>query len=329
VLKDKYNRIADYLRIAVTDRCNLRCTYCMPEEGIKYAPKEELLSFEELLRLANIFAELGVKKVRITGGEPLIRKDIMSFIKQLSKIKGIEKINLTTNGTVTGKYLNELWDYGVRTINLSLDTLDKDRFYSISRRNDYDKVIACLHQMLEKGVKVKINCVVMAEVNVDDIIPFVEMTKEYPISVRFIEEMPFNGEGKEVGHLIWDYKMILEKIKNEYPSIIKLEDPPNSTAYHYQVPGHQGEFGIIAAYSRTFCGSCNRIRLTPQGIIKTCLYDEGIFNIKSILRAGATNEQLAIAIQEAVSGKAKNGFEAEQNRSLNFPVSESMSTIGG
>ncbi|MCL4107160.1 UNVERIFIED_CONTAM: hypothetical protein GTU68_032975 [Idotea baltica] len=301
----------------------------MPEEGIKYVPKDELLSWEELLRLSRIFANEGVSKVRITGGEPLLRRDIMFFIKGLSEIEGIEKINLTTNGTVTEKYLEDLWKYGVRSINLSLDTLDKDRFFAITRRDEYEVVMECFYRMIEMGFQVKINCVVMAGINNQDIIPMVRLTEKLPVSVRFIEEMPFNGEGKEKGHLIWDYKKILAEIETAYPEINKLQDPANSTAYNYKIEGGQGSFGIIAAYSRTFCGSCNRIRLTPKGIVKTCLYDEGVFNIKNIMRAGATDEEIVLAIHEAVSGKAKDGFEAESKRSLNFPASESMSTIGG
>ena len=301
----------------------------MPEVGIKYVPRVELLTFEELIRLTKIFASQGVSKVRITGGEPLIRKDIMIFIKSLSEIEGITKINLTTNGTVTGKYLEELWKYGVRSINLSLDTLDKQRFFEVTRRDEYDKVIKCFHDMLDMGFEVKINCVVMNGVNDKDIIPFIKLTEKHPVTVRFIEEMPFNGEGKEAGHLVWDYKKILEEVKTQFPGVEKLQDPPNSTAYNYRVPGHAGDFGIIAAYSRTFCGSCNRIRLTSTGVVKTCLYDAGIFNVKSILRAGATDDQIALAIQEAVSGKSKDGFEAEQKRMINAPAIESMSTIGG
>jgi cyclic pyranopterin phosphate synthase len=301
----------------------------MPAEGIKYVSKDELLTWEELLRLSNIFANEGVSKIRITGGEPLLRRDIMFFIKGLSEIEGIKKINLTTNGTVTGKYLEDLWQYGVRSINLSLDTLDRERFFAVTRRDEFDKVMSCFYQMIEMGFEVKINCVVMAGVNDRDIVPFIKLTKELPINVRFIEEMPFNGEGKEAGHLVWDYKKILEEVKGSFKNVVKLQDPANSTAYNYQVEGYVGDFGIIASYSRTFCGSCNRIRLTPKGIVKTCLYDNGVFNIKNLMRAGATDEEVTMAIYEAVSGKAKNGFEAEANRSSNFPVSESMSTIGG
>lgn len=329
MLVDKYNRVADYLRIAVTDRCNLRCTYCMPAEGIKYVSKNDLLTWEELLRISNIFANEGVSKIRITGGEPLLRRNIIFFIKGLSEIEAIKKINITTNGTVTGKYLEDLWKYGVRSINLSLDTLDRERFFAITRRDEFDKVMRCFHRMIDMGFEVKINCVVMAGVNDRDILPFIKLTENLPINVRFIEEMPFNGEGKEDGHLVWDYKKILEEVKGEFKNVFKLQDPANSTAYNYKVDGHLGDFGIIASYSRTFCGSCNRIRLTPKGIVKTCLYDSGVFNIKNLMRAGATDEEITMAIYEAVSGKVKNGFEAEASRSLNFPISESMSTIGG
>ncbi|WP_235297766.1 GTP 3',8-cyclase MoaA [Portibacter marinus] len=329
MLIDRHHRVADYLRIAVTDRCNLRCTYCMPEQGIQYVPREEVLSWEELLRISRIFADLGISKVRITGGEPLLRRDIMFFIQGLAEISGINKINLTTNGTVTEKYLDDLWKYGVRTINLSLDTLDKAKFKKITRRDEFDTVIRCFGRMIKMGFRVKINCVVMSGVNDDEIESFVRLTENLPVSVRFIEEMPFNGEGKEEGHLEWSYIKILQHIKDKFEAVEKLEDPQNSTAYNYTVKDYKGSFGVIAAYSRTFCGSCNRIRLTPQGSIKTCLYDSGIFNIKQLLRAGATDQELAFAIQEAVSGKAKDGFQAELLRSNGKPVSESMSTIGG
>lgn len=328
MLVDRHHRIIDYLRIAVTDRCNLRCTYCMPEQGIDYVPRQELLSWEEMIRLVSIFTDIGIRKIRITGGEPLIRKDIIYFLEEISKLPKLEKINITTNGTVTERYLNDLWRCGIRSVNLSLDTLDKEKFFRITRRDEYDKVMQCFYQMLDMGFQVKMNSVIMQGVNEDDIIPFVELTRKLPISVRFIEEMPFNGEGKEAENLGWDYRKILSHIESHFDQVNKLKDPSNSTAYNYQVEGHQGTFGIIAAYSRTFCGTCNRIRLTPKGMIKTCLYDHGIFNIRDLMRAGANDQEIALAIQEAVAGKAKDGYEAENKRG-NLSVSESMSTIGG
>jgi molybdenum cofactor biosynthesis enzyme MoaA len=179
------------------------------------------------------------------------------------------------------------------------------------------------------GFETKINTVVMDGKNTDDILPLVELAKDNPVSVRFIEEMPFNGEGQHYSVLQWNHKKILDHISQVYPNLVKLPDPPHSTSYNYQIPGFKGTFGIIAAYSRTFCGTCNRIRITPQGMLKTCLYDDGVFNIKDLMRAGATDQQLETAFLEALGNRAKNGFEAERNRNFGLPVSESMSTIGG
>jgi cyclic pyranopterin phosphate synthase len=169
----------------------------------------------------------------------------------------------------------------------------------------------------------------MAGKNTDDILPMVELTRQLPVSVRFIEEMPFNGEGNRHGsQLPWDHRQIVAHLRAHYPDLQKLQDPPHSTAYHYHIPGHIGNIGIIAAYSRTFCGSCNRIRITPQGVLKTCLYDAGVFNIRDLIRQGASDEQLAASLQEALQYRAKDGWEAEKRRFDNA-VHESMSTIGG
>ncbi len=328
-LYDNHGRLINYVRLAVTDRCNLRCFYCMPEEGIDYVPRQELMTFEEMEHLMRILSEMGIEKIRITGGEPFLRKGLMSFLYQLSKIERLQQINITSNGILTAPYLPELKKMGIQSMNLSLDTLDKDRFYKITRRNDLDKVLETLEQLLKYGFKTKINTVVMNGKNIEDIIPLIELTKEKPISVRFIEEMPFNGSGQHYQKLEWNYKKILSYIQKHFPAITKKEDPLFSTSANYAIKGHKGDFGIIAAYSRTFCGTCNRLRLTPLGLLKTCLYDKGIFNVKNMLRVGANNEQLKIAFYSALGNRAKNGFEAEKQRGLDFPISESMSSIGG
>ena len=328
-LFDNHGRLINYVRLAVTDRCNLRCFYCMPEEGIKYVARQELLSYEEMYRLIQLLVGMGIEKLRLTGGEPFIRRDMMEFIRKISQLEGLKKINITTNGTVTEQYIPELKQLGVNNINLSLDTLDKQRFFEITRRDQFDTVMRTFHALLDHGMNTKINAVVMEGRNTDDIIPMVALTKDHPVGVRFIEEMPFNGSGSNYPELKWNYRKILEHIKTVYPTIEKIPDPPNSTSLNYQIPGHQGTVGIIAAYSRTFCGSCNRIRITPQGMLKTCLYDAGVFNIKDIIRAGATNEQIEATFLQALGSRAKDGYEAEQNRKLNNPISESMSTIGG
>lgn len=328
-LYDNHGRLINYVRLAVTDRCNLRCFYCMPEEGIKYVAREELLSYEEMNRLIRLLVEMGIEKLRITGGEPFVRKGMMEFLESLSQIEGLKKINITTNGTLTAPLIPDLKRIGINTINLSLDTLDRDRFFQITRRNEYDKVMETFEALLHHGMVTKINAVVMEGKNIADLVPMVNLTKKYPVSVRFIEEMPFNGEGSHYPVLKWNYKKIIDHITEHFPNLEKIPDPPHSTSYNYQVPGNLGSIGVIAAYSRTFCGTCNRIRLTPQGLLKTCLYDSGVFNVKDLMRAGASNEQLRATFADALGSRAKNGFEAEQNRRFGLPVSESMSTIGG
>lgn len=329
MLYDNHGRKIDYVRLAVTDRCNLRCFYCMPEQGINYVKREQLLSYEEMTRLMYLLADMGIKKVRITGGEPFLRKDMMHFLETLSQIEGIEKINITTNGTLTAPLVPKLKEMGIGTINLSLDTLDKERFFKITRRDQYEQVMETFHALIEHGIKTKLNAVVMERQNIEDIIPMVALTQKHDVSVRFIEEMPFNGEGSHYPVLNWNHRKILAHIKEAYPDLEKLPDPPNATATHYQVPGYQGNIGIIAAYSRTFCGTCNRIRITPKGMLKTCLYDKGVFNIRDIMRAGATNEHLRDTFLSALSNRAKDGWEAEKRRGFNLPVNESMATIGG
>lgn len=328
-LKDNHGRTINYVRLAVTDRCNLRCFYCMPEEGIQYVKKDELLSFEEMERLMRIMVPMGIHKVRITGGEPFVRKEMMDFLRVLSKMPGLDKISITTNGTVTAPLVGELKNLGIHSVNLSLDTLDKHRFFQITRRDLYDEVMATLWALLDSGIKTRINAVVMEGQNIEDIIPMVELTQNFPIDVRFIEEMPFNGSGLHYEGWQWNHVRILDHIRSSFPSITKIQDPPHSTSYNYAIPGFQGTIGIIAAYSRTFCGTCNRIRVTPQGTLKTCLYDDGVFNLRDFMRAGCTDDQLKETLLQALSHRAKDGWEAEKNRLSGLPIHESMATIGG
>ena len=299
----------------------------MPEEGIKYLPKRELLTFEEIERLVSILASLGITKVRLTGGEPFVRTDLMNLIRTIKNINGIKEVHITTNGVLTKQHIPELKALGIASVNLSMDTLDRDRFKMITRRDEFDKTWKTFLALMEQSIPVKLNAVVMEGKNIDDIIPMVELTRLYPVSVRFIEEMPFNGEGSHYAKLNWSHKAILDHIKNEFPSIEKKIDNPHSTASHYTIPGFAGDIGIIAAFSRTFCGTCNRIRMTAQGALKTCLYDQGVLDIKSLLRNGASNEEIKSYLITAFKSRPKDGFEAEKNR--NFSVTESMSTIGG
>lgn len=329
MLYDNHHRPVNYLRLAVTDRCNLRCFYCMPAEGIEYLPKKELMTYEEMLRIVRMLVSLGIEKLRITGGEPFIRRDMMDFLGEISRLEGLRQINITTNGVVTAPLVPELKKLGIRSVNLSLDTLNPELFHQITRRDEFDKVMQTFEALLHHGIETKINAVMMEGKNDLDLLPLAMLTKDLPVGVRFIEEMPFNGGEAHYDQLWWSHRRILETLKEHFPGLTKLPDPPSSTSYNYQIPGHRGTVGIIAAYSRTFCGTCNRIRLTPQGMLKTCLYDSGVFNIKNLLRAGATDEQLGQAVLDALGHRAKDGFEAEQQRQFGLPVSESMATIGG
>jgi len=327
-LFDNHGRVLNYLRLAVTDRCNLRCFYCMPEEGIKYIDRKELLTYEEIIRTITVLSELGIEKVRITGGEPFLRKDMMDLLRSIRAIPKIRQINITTNGTLIQPHIKELKRLGIRSVNLSLDSLDRGRFFEITRRDEFDKVMHTFETLLSEGFNVKINAVVMAGKNEEDIIPMAELAKEKQVSVRFIEEMPFNGSGAHYETLKWNYNNIRTKLKEHFSDLKKIRDPKFSTAMNFRVPGHMGTIGIIPAYSRTFCGTCNRIRITPKGMLKTCLYDDGVFNIKNFIRANATDEQLAATFLEAFRHRAKDGFEAEGKRH-GGEASESMATIGG
>jgi len=327
-LFDNHQRPINYLRLAVTDRCNLRCFYCMPEEGIKYLPKKELLTFEEIQRLVTLLGQMGITKIRLTGGEPFVRTDLMQLIRTIVKTKGIHDVHITTNGILTAPHIPELKSLGIASVNLSLDTLDGERFKMITRRDEFAKTWSTLAALLEHEIPVNINTVVMEGKNTDDILEMVRLTQNKNISVRFIEEMPFNGEGSHYSTLQWTYKKILEYIQKEFPTIQKIVDEKNSTAIHYQVPGFKGNVGIIAGFSRTFCGTCNRIRITAQGTLKTCLYDDGVLNIKNLMRSGCNDSEIKEHLLQAFSSRPKNGFEAEQKRK-DHPVLESMSTIGG
>lgn len=328
MLNDQFGRPINYLRIAVTDHCNLRCTYCMPEKGLDWIKRKDLMTDWELLKICSIFTELGINKIRITGGEPFLRKDLMPLLENISKLENLSELTITTNGLLTQPHISELKNIGVRSVNISLDTLDKNRFFQITRRNGLEKVIDTIYSLLEYGIKAKINCVVMDGKNIEDLLPLAYLSEKLPIDVRFIEEMPFNGTQKAVS-LKWDFIQILNHIKKEFPDIAKIQDSKYSTSYNYHIPGFTGNIGIVAAYTRSFCGTCNRLRITPDGTLRTCLYEATGINLKDTLRARKSDEELKGIILNAVQKRPKDGWEAEKsNHNTNF-IHESMATIGG
>ncbi len=327
-LQDKFGRPVHYLRLSVTDRCNFRCHYCMPSEGMHFLPKNELLSFEEIIRLARLFTDLGVNKIRITGGEPFVRKDLLHLLEKLAENDKIQQLSITTNGVLTAPYLPALKSLGITHINLSLDSINEKNFNKITRGKDFKKVMDVFHQMLSMNFKVKINVVVMEGVNDHEISQLTTLASKYPVSVRFIEEMPFNGGLNTSTSLKWNYQKIINKLKESLPGLRKIESPHNSTSENYTFDGAMGNIGIIAAYSRTFCGNCDRVRITSTGQMRTCLFGHDVLDIKSLLRSGTDDHTLKTLIVQYAGNKAKDGFEAEKLRENHAP-GESMSLIGG
>lgn len=327
-MKDSFDRTIDYVRIAVTDRCNLRCFYCMPAEGIPYEPKAHLLSYEEITRLLKVLGELGFQKVRFTGGEPFLRKDFMKLLENTSGLNDYKSIHITSNGTLLQKHIPKLKELGVTKINLSIDSLDPQRFHKITRRNDFDKVMQTFHMLVDNGFKIKLNAVIIKGINTQDIIPLAELAKDYPVDVRFIEEMPFNGGYKENVEM-YSARDIYAHLKANYSELEKLPSNHGDTASLLSVPGYKGNIGVIAAFSRTFCNTCNRLRISSKGEIKSCLYDDGVFNIRDYMRSGVSDEELADKFREIVRLKPKDGFIAEKMRTAPAAAMQSMSSIGG
>ena len=327
-LVDNFGRQMEYVRLAVTDRCNLRCQYCMPAQGIDIVPRQELLTFKEMYRLIRVLTELGVQKVRLTGGEPFVRKDFVGFLEMLSHNDLLEAINITTNGALISQHIDRIEKLGkVKDINLSIDSLSREKFAKITRRDAFPEVYKTLELLEKSSLNLKLNIVVQSGVNTDEIVDFVRFTKNKNVAVRFIEEMPFNGKGQREMQENWTFKKILNEIKTEF-NVRELVSEKSSTSRNYAIDNHLGTVGIIPAFTRTICNNCNRIRITSTGTFKNCLFDDGVFNLRDFMRKGASNEDLKELFLSLVKAKPENGFIAEANRK-NGAASESMSTIGG
>ena len=327
-LKDSFGRQIEYVRLAVTDRCNLRCQYCMPAHGIDIVPRKELLTFKEMYRLIRVLTELGVNKVRLTGGEPFVRKDFVGFLEMLSYNDLLDTINITTNGALISRHINKIEKLKkVKNINLSIDSLQQDKFAKITRRDVFPEVYKTFELLEKSSLNLKLNVVVQSGFNTDEIVDFVRLTKDKNVAVRFIEEMPFNGKGQRKMEKNWTLNKILEEVKTVF-HVDEIQSEKSSTSRNYKVKNHLGTFGIIPAFTRTICNDCNRIRITSTGTFKNCLFDDGVFNLRDFMRKGASNEDLKALFLSLVKEKPANGFIAEANRK-NGAASESMSTIGG
>ncbi len=301
-LVDRFGRRHNYLRISVTDRCNFRCGYCMPEEGVEWKAREEILRFEEIERLTRLFASMGVDKVRLTGGEPTVRKGLVDFVKTLRGIEGIQDLLLTTNGDTLTTLAQPLRDAGLDGLNISLDSLRHDRFYEITRRVRLSHVLDGIETALSCGFKkIKINVVAMAGVNEDELCDFVGHFWDEPVEVRFIEFMPFLSNGWNKGKLL-PYKEMRRQLENSF-RLIPLHTERSAVAKEFAVDGAQVRVGFITSMTDDFCGGCNRLRLTADGRIKVCLFASSGPSLRDAMRDGATDDDLEQIIHTALDGK--------------------------
>jgi cyclic pyranopterin phosphate synthase len=301
-LTDGFGRRHTYLRIALVERCNLRCRYCMPAGGLDWTPDERLLTDDEILRLARLFAEGGVTKIRLTGGEPLLRPQVAELAERIGKVKGVETLAMTTNGLLLPKKLDRLHEAGVGKLNISLDTLREERFEEMTRRCGFPLVLRAIDAAIERGYRPKVNCVVMRGVNDDEVPDFVRFTKERPVEVRFIEYMPFGGNGWQDDRLV-PFRELLGRVEDAFPSLESRADGPHETARTYRVPGFAGRVGFIASMTAPFCEGCNRLRLTADGHLKVCLFGQKEVSLRDPMRTGATDDELRRIVSRAVGGK--------------------------
>ncbi|KAI9787850.1 MAG: hypothetical protein M1816_007417 [Peltula sp. TS41687] len=291
LLTDRFNRRHDYLRISITERCNLRCLYCMPEEGVQLSPQTELLTSSEIYQLSSLFVRQGVTKIRLTGGEPTVRRDIVPLMHAIGSLRadGLQELCLTTNGIALHRKLDSMVEAGLTGVNLSLDTLDPFQYQIMTRRNGLERVLQTIDRILEMKrhhgarVKLKINCVVMRGMNDREILPFVDMGREKDLEVRFIEYMPFDGNRWNRRKMM-TYHEMRDVIRAKYPDLAKVQDHANDTSKTYRVPGFVGKVGFVSSMTHNFCGTCNRLRITSDGNLKVCLFGNAEVSLRDLLR---------------------------------------------
>jgi cyclic pyranopterin phosphate synthase len=303
-MRDSFGRTLDYLRISVTDRCNLRCVYCMPPEGVEWKPHESMLRFEEIRRLCGIFACLGFRKIKITGGEPLVRRGVIPFIRDLKTLPGIEQVTLTTNGLLLASCLEESSGFPADAVNISLDTLDKEKFKKITLGRGLDEILGAVEILLARNIPVKINCVPIRGLNEDDVLPLASLAKERNLAVRFIELMPAASAG---AFRAIPEQELFARLEKALGSLRPFSGGMgNGPARYYTAAGFAGKIGFISPLSRSFCDTCNRLRLSSQGLLKLCLASEEGRDLRSLLRGGASGEELERAIREEVFQKPRS-----------------------
>ncbi|CAM2077748.1 MAG: GTP 3',8-cyclase MoaA [Clostridium sp.] len=323
-MKDKFGREIDYLRVSVTDKCNLRCIYCMDEKDNSFLKNDEKLTDDEIYRIVKESSKLGIKKVRITGGEPLVRPDLVNLVSKINSIPGIEEIYLTTNGILLADMIDELAVNGLKGVNISLDSLNEERFNKLTRLGKLNKVLEAIDKAIALGIKVKLNTVIVNDINKDEIIDFVNLTKEKEIDVRFIELMPIGIAINYKGATNEDVLKVISENYSDYEEVVRSKS--GGPASYIKLKNAKGKIGFISAISNCFCEECNRIRLTPEGFLKQCLHFDYGIDLKSKLRTGITDEELRKLIYDNIYDKPEKHLflEKSDHKELKF-----MNQIGG
>ena len=317
MIVDTYKRPVKDLRISVTDRCNFRCTYCMPLDEYEWIDKKEILTFEEITRLAKLAIEFGVEKIRLTGGEPLVRQDLPLLVEKLSALEGLKDLCLTTNGALLSERIQALKQSGLRRVNISIDTLDGEKFKRMTKRGDLSKVLEGIFAAKSAGLApIKLNAVVERGVNDDDIIPLVEFSREHGFALRFIEYMDVGNSNNWTSAKLISKKEIIEKIHARYPLREIGRDQGSAPSVDYEFVDGRGDIGVIASVTEPFCGSCTRLRLTADGKIVTCLFSQLGHDVKGLMRGGATDDQVRTFLS-SIWRKRTDRYSDERLTALN------------
>lgn len=331
LLRDNFDRVARKLRISVTDKCNMKCIYCMPQHNIKWFEDKEILSFQEIVRITSIFADLGINKIRITGGEPLLRPYLENLITELKKISKIKTISMTTNGMLLEEKIDQLSSAGITSLNISLDTFSEERFKTLNGISNLNRVIKGIQKARDLGLKIKINTVVIRNWNDDEIINFAKFARDYNVLLRFIEFMPLDGTGIWNNDLVVSKNEIINKISSNFMDIFPLKD----SNYHcsdpetiYNFADGKGKIGFISSITEPFCNNCDRVRLTSDGKFLTCLFDQKGYDLKSLIRSGKTDKDIMDYVYMCQKKKPEGIVELIRLNALK-PTLNLMHTIGG
>lgn len=315
-VKDRYGRKIDYLRVSITDRCNLRCSYCMPKRVIQFLPSDQILRYEEILRLTDIFIKMGIKKLRITGGEPLIRRNVLFLFRELGKRQALREITLTTNGTMLAHYAEGLFDAGIKRVNISLDTLNRENYRRITGVDQIDTVIEGIKILQYLGITIKLNVVAMKGINDGEFTDFIHFSEQNHIEVRFIEVMPHMYRDTFTKNVFISTESIMQKIGRRYTLLPVSSNANNTTSRIYKIKHSDVKVGFISAVSRPFCSGCNKLRLMADGTLRTCLFSERGKNLKILLSQGITDSEIINEIMAELSEKPQHHELSKDNRNL-------------